>query len=243
MTDQITIVVTERQFASWQGIVVLAETLGPSGWTLAGGQMVSLHLHQAELPFPRITIDADTIIDVRARPGGAQHASEALVNAGWEPVGADNIVHRFRSPSGGVIDILGPDGLRSRPITIPPSSTLLAPGGTQLLRRSSAINLTVLQANQSIHGLLIPLPSRLAALIGKSAALGLPEGRDRHFLDAVHLSACLRPADLGEPLTKSDRRWLRNFIAKASPEAIRAIAEPNVCALSIPAIERLKLIV
>jgi hypothetical protein len=243
MTDKLSILVTERQFASWLGIAVLAETLGTKGWALAGGQMVSLHLHQAELPFPRVTIDADTIVDVRARPEGAQRASEALIGAGWEPQGVDNIVHRFRSALGGVVDILGPDGLRTKPITVPPSTTLLAPGGTQLLRRSSPICLTVTHGDQSIEDLLVPLPSRLSALIGKSAALGLPEGRDRHLLDAIHLSACLRPDDLNEALTKSDKRWLRNFSNQATPQSIRAIAEPTVSALAVAVIERLKLVV
>ena len=119
---------TTRQFESWKGVAVVAETLGSSGWALAGGQMVALHLLMADLPFPRVTIDADTIVDVRARPDAARLASTGLVGAGWVGSGVDNVVHRFTSSSGGVVDILGPDGLRSQPITIPPATTLLAPG-------------------------------------------------------------------------------------------------------------------
>ncbi len=203
---------TTRQFESWKGVAVIAETLGSSGWALAGGQMVALHLLMADLPFPRVTIDADTIVDVRARPDAARLASTGLVGAGWVGSGVDNVVHRFTSATGGVVDILGPDGLRSQPITIPPATTLLAPGGTQLLRRASGLVITVRNGTRSISDLNVRLPSRLAALIGKSAALGLPDGCDRHLLDAIHLTATLRPADLAEPLAKADRRWLRNML-------------------------------
>lgn len=34
---------TARQFESWKGVAVIADTLGSSGWALAGGQMVALH--------------------------------------------------------------------------------------------------------------------------------------------------------------------------------------------------------
>ena len=148
----------------------------------------------ADLPFPRVTIDADTIVDARARPDAARLASSGLVLVGWVGSGVDSVVHRFTSLEGGIVDILGPDGLRSGPITIPPARTLLAPGGTQLLRRAGPIAITVRNGARSLDGLMVPLPSRLAALIGKSAALGLPDGRDRHLLDAIHLTATLRPA-------------------------------------------------
>ena len=39
---------TTRQFESWKGVAVIAETLGSSGWALAGGQMVALHLLMAD---------------------------------------------------------------------------------------------------------------------------------------------------------------------------------------------------
>ncbi len=118
--------------------------------------MVALHLFIADLPFPRVTIDADTIVDVRARPDAARLASTGLVGAGWVGSGVDNVVHRFTSSTGGVVDILGPDGLRSLPITIPPATTLLAPGGTQLLRRASGVVITIRNGTRSIGGKLDP---------------------------------------------------------------------------------------
>jgi hypothetical protein len=146
---------TARQFESWQGVVVIANMLGGSGWALAGGQMVALHLLMADLPFPRVTIDADTIVDVRARPNAARLAATGLIRHGWVGTGVDNVVHRFTSPTGGVVDILGPDGLRSGPITIPPATTLLAPGGTQLLRRAAPVEITVRNGTRLIEGLVV----------------------------------------------------------------------------------------
>lgn len=124
MTDTPVVVVdaTTRQFESWKGVAVIAETLGSSGWALAGGQMVALHLLMADLPFPRVTIDADTIVDVRARSDAARLASTGLVGAGWVGSGVDNVVHRFTSSTGGVIapmnllpKLVKPGSLKSRP--------------------------------------------------------------------------------------------------------------------------------
>ena len=230
---------TTRQFESWKGVAVIADTLGSSGWTLAGGQMVALHLLFADLPFPRVTIDADTIVDVRARPDAARLASTGLVDAGWVGSGVDNVVHRFISPEGGIVDILGPDGLRSRPITIPPATTLLAPAGTQLLRRAAPVTITVRNGARSLENLMVPVPSRLAALIGKSAALGLPDGRDRHLLDAIHLTATLRPADLTESLSKADRRWLRNMLEHVETNGDWTFVEDEIQVLARASLARL----
>lgn len=139
MTDRplLEVDASPRQFASWRGIAIVSAELGPDGWVLAGGQMVALHLNLAGPPFPRVTVDADAIIDVRARPDAARRASAALLAAGWDASGVDDLVHRFSSSGGGTVDLLGPDGLRTRPVTVPPRRTLPAPGGTQLLQRSA----------------------------------------------------------------------------------------------------------
>ena len=172
---------------------------------------------------------------------------------GWRPrvllvrvrvgSGVDNVVHRFTPSTGGVVDILGPDGLRARPITIPPATTLLAPGGTQLLRRASGVVITVRNGTRSISDLNVPLPSRLAALIGKSAALGLPDGRDRHLLDAIHLTATLRPADLAEPLSKADRRWLRNMLEHVELNGDWSFVEDEVEVLTRALLARISTLV
>ncbi len=193
----------------------------------------------ADLPFPRVTIDADTIVDARARPDAARLASSGLVLVGWVGSGVDSVVHRFTSLEGGIVDILGPDGLRSGPITIPQARTLLAPGGTQLLRRAAPIAITVRNGARSLDGLMVPLPSRLAALIGKSAALGLPDGRDRHLLDAIHLTATLRPADLVEPLSKADRRWLRNMLEHVKTNGDWTFVEDEIQVLARASLARL----
>jgi hypothetical protein len=136
-----------------------------------------------------VTVDADAIVDVRAHPDATRRAAAALLAAGWDASGVDDLVHRFTSSEGGTVDLLGPDGLRTRPVTVPPRRTLLAPGGTQLLRRSAPADAVIRAANGDVFELAISLPSRFGALIAKCAAAGLPEGRDRHLLDAVHLVA------------------------------------------------------
>ena len=93
MTDRplLEVDASPRQFASWRGIAIVSAELGPDGWVLAGGQMVALHLNLAGPPFPRVTVDADAIIDVRARPDAARRASAALLAAGWDESGVDDL--------------------------------------------------------------------------------------------------------------------------------------------------------
>ena len=86
---------------------------------------------------------------------------------------------------------------------------------------------------------MVPLPSRLAALIGKSAALGLPDGRDRHLLDAIHLTATLRPADLTESLSKADRRWLRNMLEHVKTNGDWTFVEDEIQVLARASLARL----
>lgn len=56
-TTHITIDASPRQYESWRGVAILSDALGSTGWVLAGGQMVALHLQLAALPFPRVTVD------------------------------------------------------------------------------------------------------------------------------------------------------------------------------------------
>ncbi len=229
-----------RQFASWRGIAVVGAELGADGWVLAGGQMVALHLQFAGLPFPRVTVDADAVVDVRSHPDATRRAATALLAAGWDASGVDDLVHRFTSDEGGTVDLLGPDGLRTRPVTVPPRRTLLAPGGTQLLQRSSPVNAQIRSTDGESLALTLSMPSRLGALVAKCAATTLPEGRDRHLLDAVHLAAALRPGDLGELLGRADRRWLR-LLLDAAPEVLRTgLVDARVAALAEAAVDRIR---
>ena len=90
--------------------------------------MVGLHLLLAELPVPRVTIDAATIVDVRARPDAARRAATPLVANGWTPRGvrASNhcdLCHKIREvedlrQSGvfGALRVVRPDpASRARP--------------------------------------------------------------------------------------------------------------------------------
>ncbi len=230
---------TPRQFASWRGVAILSEELGPTGWALAGGQMVAVVLAEAGLPFPRVTVDADAVIDVRARPDATRRVAAALMATGWDAAGVDDLLHRFTSAEGGTVDLLGPDGLRTRPVTVPPRRTLLAPGGTQLLHRSTPVATTVRDPRGALIELTLAMPSRLGALIAKSAAISLPEGSDRHLLDAVHLAAALRPADLDEPLGRSDRRRIRTLLQRAPTVLQTGTVDDRILVLATASLERL----
>ncbi len=96
-------------------------------------------------------------------------------------------------------------------------------------------------------------PSRLAALIARSAALGLPDGGDRHLVDAIHTSAMLRPTDLAESLSKADlwRLWIIELLDRLSaccpgpgPTHVFTWCEPsshkirNVTLMNSPSVSR-----
>jgi hypothetical protein len=65
------------QERAWRALFELCGRLGPS-WCLVGGQMV--HLYCAERGFTpnRPTEDADTVLDVRARPDILDRFTRAL---------------------------------------------------------------------------------------------------------------------------------------------------------------------
>ena len=74
------------QERAWRALFELCARLGPS-WCLVGGQMV--HLYCAERGFTpnRPTEDADTVLDVRARPDILDGFTRALIEMGWTSAG------------------------------------------------------------------------------------------------------------------------------------------------------------
>lgn len=80
--------------ASWQGLIDFAEVL-PHGWSLAGGQMVYVHTQYHEVDLARPSSVVDVVVDIRANPGAARNAVEALRQVGFQPTKPDakNRVH------------------------------------------------------------------------------------------------------------------------------------------------------
>lgn len=60
-----------RELSSWEGLAELSRTM-PSGWSLAGGNLVRLILAERGSTSARSTRDIDLVLDVRAEPGSIE---------------------------------------------------------------------------------------------------------------------------------------------------------------------------
>jgi len=189
----------------WPFLGLLADRF-PGGWVLVGGQMVLLHgMEHGQLP-RRETKDADALVDVRIAPKGTVKFAAALIEMGLELEGinTDGVGHHFVG-QGLSIDVLAPDhlGARATLTTIAPARTVQVPGGTRFLDAPRRCPVAV---DGQVH--LIPRPELAAAIIGKAAALSLPDPQ-RHGEDLAFLCGVVPdPRTIDAVLTKSDRRWL-----------------------------------
>ncbi|MFT4010030.1 MAG: hypothetical protein QM655_08310 [Nocardioidaceae bacterium] len=221
-------VMPPEQTASWLGLLDLYERLS-DGWTLIGGQLV--HLHCAERgQFPvRPTNDADTVIDVRADPTMLATFTGVLTELGFTSAGisAEGLQHRWARGDAS-IDVLLPDGVGERASLrrgVTGSPTLPTAGGTQALRRSETVAVTV-----SGRGGFVRRPNLVGALVGKAAAIsntGDP-GLGRHRRDFVILARLLTARDFrGEELTKKDRQRLRAMVAAVRNDRVLMLDVPD----------------
>lgn len=189
----------------WPFLGQLADRF-PGAWVLVGGQMVLLHgLEHDQVPL-RETNDADALVDVRVAPRGTVEMSAALTEMGLtlEGINTDGIGHRFVG-EGLVIDVLAPDhlGERATLATVPPARTVQVPAGTRLLRGPRRCPVS---ARGRVHW--IPRPDLPIAILGKAAALTLPDTR-RHAEDLAFLCSLVDdPRLLTSAVTNRDRRWL-----------------------------------
>lgn len=71
-----------REHASWSGLAEVSSVM-PHGWTLAGGNLVRLHLEEREGDITRSTRDIDVILDIRAEPQSIRAIVAALKHAGF----------------------------------------------------------------------------------------------------------------------------------------------------------------
>lgn len=203
-----------EQTASWLGILDLYDRLN-EGWTLIGGQLV--HLHCAERgEFPvRPTNDADTVIDVRADPTILRTFTKTLEDLGFKPDGisAEGRQHRWKRGDAS-IDVLLPEGIGERASEcqgVTGSPTLPTQGGTQALRRTEVVAVSV----DGREGF-VRRPNLVGALVVKAAAHTNPGDRDlrRHRRDFVVLAGLITARDFAaEDVNKTDRRRLRRIVA------------------------------
>jgi len=227
-----------EQTASWLGILDLYEQLN-EGWTLIGGQLVHLHCAERGEFGVRPTNDADTVIDVRADPTILHTFTKTLEDLGFEAAGisAEGRQHRWTRGDAS-IDVLLPEGIgeyASERRGVTGSPTLPTEGGTQALRRTEVVPVSV----DGREGF-VRRPNLVGALVVKAAAHTNPGDRDlrRHRRDFVILAGLITARDFaGEDVNKTDRRRLRRIAAAIDGDRELLLEIPS----AFDAIARLKI--
>lgn len=199
---------------AWRGLLEIYARL-PDGWCLVGGQLVHLHCWERGYAPNRPTDDADTALDVRARPEILLEFTRTLTEMGFRTAGSNMSGHQHRWIRGDAwIDILIADGLgergaRRRGVT--GATTLASPGMQQALDRTEIVDVDL----AGIRGR-VRRPSLHGALVVKAAAYGVTADpfRNRHIPDLAVLAAMIRRSDnLAAQLTPRDREHLRVGLA------------------------------
>ncbi len=200
----------------WETLVTLSSAQ-PSGWTLVGAQMVALHgLERRQSP-PRATVDADLLMDVRAVPNATENFSGLLLKHGFELVGIDanGVGHRFQRERI-LIDVLAPEGIRRRPITIQPAHTVSVPGGTQALRRTVLVEVSLRGKRLGK----LPRPDLLGAILVKIRAIEVDDVPDAQRRDVAFLLSLVEdPRVLADQLRGDERSWLKRHPEIVDPNA------------------------
>lgn len=210
---------TEEELRVWHTLFELHEAI-PRGWVLVGGQMVHLHCWQRGVEPPRVTTDADLIMDLRSDRQSLRRISDYLAGLGYEEDGRSlaNIGHRWIRDRA-VIDLLIPEGLSekaAKATTVTGARTVQVPGGTQALDRAQVVAVQLADR----RGFVIR-PSLVGALVGKAAALEIPvdPGRDRHVSDFATLASLIDdPIGLRVLVKPKDKARVARMIAKADSE-------------------------
>jgi hypothetical protein len=131
---------------AWRLLLALANEPSAPRWVLIGGLLVELHAHEHAVAPPRLTNDADVLVDVRASPRGIPVMTRWLIDYGLQPElpGPDGVAHRFRRRDGVTVDLLAPDhvGQRANLTTIPPARTIEAVAGTLLATHAEPVRVT-----------------------------------------------------------------------------------------------------
>lgn len=224
----------EAQADAWHALMKVYEVM-PSGWTLAGGQLVHLHCAERGIAPGRVTIDEDAVVDVRTVANGLLTFTSALAELGFAPeISGDGLQHRWvRDPA--QIDVLIPRGTGDRTESRPGvggAPTISTPGAQQALDRSETVTVLVNGVEGQVNR-----PRLLGALILKAAAHTVGANVGRHRLDFVTLARAMSREDIrGETITTSDRRRLTRMVevceadplAMEAPDAMRALSALRV---------------
>jgi len=211
------------EVTAWSALLDLSE-FRRQGWTLVGGQMVHLLAWEHGEESPRVTTDADVVLDVRAYQTALQDVTQKLIDSGFDEDGVspDGIGHRYRhcQNTEAQVDVLLPEGVRvERYKTVTGARTIAAAGSVQALERSMRQKVAV--GNR--HGSIIR-PDVRAALVAKAAAYQAERGTliaERHLRDFAYLTSLYArhysAAELRERLTKKDRERIANALGSLLP--------------------------
>ena len=191
----------------WPFVSGLADEF-PGAFVLVGGQMVLLlGLERGQLS-RRESYDVDALVSVKVLPKGTLRLSRYLQSKGLELAGIDRdgVGHRFEG-NGLAVDVLAPDNLGPRAdlTTIGTAHTVQVPAGARLL---SSPRRCPVEVNGEVFA--IPRPDLDAAIVGKAAALTLPDA-ERHGEDLAFLLGLVDDVRwFAEAMSTSDLGWLRN---------------------------------
>lgn len=198
----------------WKKLLEVAAEFGEdSEWTLVGGLMVQLlaYEHGAE---SRPTTDIDLLGDARRRPSGTRSLAETLDELGAEmaiPPSTDPRSGYKFELDGEIIEVLGPDGLKSEPKTIGEYESIQIDGGTQALQRTEKVLVSV----SGGPPITVRRPTLLGAILLKARALDRVKVKEaEHRQDLIRLLSFVEdPRGLAKAgdLTSNQKKWLRRI--------------------------------
>ena len=189
-----------RERASWEGLADVAAFM-PTGWSLAGGSLVRLHIAERGGDGGRSTRDIDVILDVRAEPQAIRKIVTALEASHFERDGLNPAGQDHRWVRGDAqIDVLAPDflGPYLQERRHPGLGRLLSTRGAQFgLHRTERVNVAV-----DDFELMVNRPDLVGALYEKCSALlvSLDRDKERHLGDIGSLATLVAPQDRRELL-------------------------------------------
>jgi hypothetical protein len=199
----------------WSVTLELAKALGAERqWCLIGGLMVQLHAHEHGDDL-RATVDVDLLGDARKPPAVTEQIAALLAARGAEvampPRSDPRLGYRFEL-DGEVVEILGPDGLKNDPKTLPGLTTIQVSGGTQALRRSEVILVSLSGAPP----IAVRRPSLLGAILIKARVVAKrrKEKFESDRQDLIRLLGYVedpRALSRDENLSSAEQKWLREI--------------------------------
>lgn len=190
----------------WPLLFDLAEAR-PSGWVVAGAQMVVLHLSAHGVARRTVTEDADVLVDVRELATG--DVSRWLEDRGFDliTVSPDGVGHRFHR-DGISVDVLAIDHLGGADrTTIPPAHTIEVPGGRRAMRGTIRASVTTAEGTTGA----VPIPNWLGAVLLKArAVVHVQDQRSKHAEDLAQLLGLpVNVVRSAKDLVGKDRRHIR----------------------------------